>query len=217
MVKLDQNQLLVLTASFIGFVTYRKLNPPYIKLLAKLLILIFLGEYLGQFLALKGINNAIVYNFLSLIIFTYFIYFFKSTIQKNSLKKIIGYIQIFLPTICIINIFLFQGINTFHTYTYSISCLIMVGLGIIFFFDFFNRPSNSKVLLDPTILISTAVIFYYISNVSIIGVVNTLSKMPIKTIETIQVFLLIINIFFYSILTSSFICHTYLVKSSSRQ
>ncbi len=211
------NQIIAFIAAFISLCAYRKSNPPYLKLLSVLLILIFITEFIGGAFAKRGMNNTFIYNIISIIIFTYFLYFFQATIQNRNRKRIFRYILFILPCICLTNILFIQGINTFHTYTYSFSCLIMVGLAITFFIDFFNRPSGNKGFFEPEFWISVAIIFYNIANVSIIGVVNIISKMPVKAIETIQILLLSISTCFYILLTISFLCQIYPMKSLSRR
>ena len=212
---LSQTVLLIATATAI--ITYRKSNPSYLKLLSLLLFLTCIAEFIGTIYMHRGKNNILIFNIISVIIFLYYLYYFHSTIENKRLKRLILYVLFILPTTCLINIFIIQGMNTFHTYTYSLSCLVLVGLGIAFFVDFFTKARLTKVFLDPTLWISIGATFYFMSNVSIIGVVNTISKMPLTTIQFMGNLLHIINACFYSFLTISFLCHIYLVKSLSRQ
>ncbi|MCW3116295.1 MAG: hypothetical protein JWM28_377 [Chitinophagaceae bacterium] len=200
--------IILLAAIITGGITFKKSNPPYIKILPFFLLLIFVVEMYGQFISKAGHNNTWLYNLLSVVEFTYFLYFFLSTATRPSARKILRILLVGFPLLCLVNIFFFQGQHVFHTYTYGLGAILMVLLGVAYFYQLFKASFNVNLPRLPAFWISTAVIFFFTCSVSILGTINYVSVLSEQVIKTSQNLLLTVNSLYYILFIISFICQT---------
>lgn len=199
----------------IGFLTMRKSNPLYLNILPFFLLLTLAVELIGELMQGPGHNNLLLYNLYTIIEFYFYLWFFKTVIRGGQIQNAIHILLYLVPIICLINIFFMQGPKVFHTYTYSLSCLIMVGLGITYFYKLFNIPGKLNIYREPSFWISIGIIFYFISSVSVIGVINYIATLPQATSNLLQKIFLMVNAFFYLLLIIAFLCKIHIRKSSS--
>lgn len=200
----------------IGFIGFKKTNPPYLKALPFFLLLTFAVELLGEWLQGPGHNNVLLYNLFTVLEVTFYTWFFKSVIQGN--KKVHQRILILLyllPTLCLVNIFFIQGPKVFHTYSYCIASLVMVVLSITYFYHLFHDEKRVNLFREPAFWISIGILFFFISSVSVLGVVNYVSTLPKNISYLLQKLLLITNAFFYLLFIIAFLCRINIRKSLS--
>lgn len=201
------DQRILLLAIIIGLgVSFKKKTPTYLKLLPFFLILLFSVECFGRVLSEKKQNNTLLFNFFSVLEFGFFIYFFKAILPGERSQKIINVLLFGLPTLCLLNIFLLQGPMVFHTHTYSIGSLILVGCGIAYFYQVFKSPAKLNLVWEPAFWISTAVIFFFTASVSILGIINYVSVLPGRIIKNSLNVLHFINALFYILFIIAFLC-----------
>lgn len=215
MAYLSIDLIVLLPAILIGLITFRKKHTLYLKIFPFFLLLILLVELGGQLLQEKGLNNTLLFNLFSVIEFFFFTYFFREVIPNPRIKKIITTISYLLPLLCLADIFLIQGPHIFHTYTYIIGCLVMVGLGITYFYHLFNSTERVDLLHEPAFWISIGIIFFFICSVSVVGSFNYISILPKLIRVNLQKILLLVNTFFYLIFIIAFLCQINILKSSS--
>lgn len=209
--------LVILVAAILtGFSTYTKNKAPYLYFMPFFLFLTLLVELSGHLFEKRGQNNLPLYNLFSVVEFSFFTYFFKEVMPANKVKKIITLIQYLLPVGCLVNIFLIQGIHVFHTYTYVMGCIVMVGLGMHFFYQLFSMTDKKDLLKEPSFWISIAVLFFFICSVSLIGAFNYVAFLPDILRNNLRKILVIVNSFFYFIFIVAFLCQINIRKSLSR-
>lgn len=208
--------VILVAATLTGFSVYSKSRLPYLYLLPFFLFLTLLVELSGHLFEKRGQNNLPLYNLFSVVEFSFFTYFFKEVMVGDKVKKIITLIQYLLPALCLVNIFLIQGVHVFHTYTYVIGCIVMVGLGMSFFYQLFSMAKKEDLLREPSFWISVAVLFFFSCSVSLIGAFNYVAHLPDMLRNNLRKILLIVNSFFYFIFIVAFLCQTNIRKSLSR-
>lgn len=197
----------LLIAIPVGFITFKKSNPLYLKLLPFFLLLTMAVELIGELLQGPGRNNLLLFNLFTVIEFCYYTWFFSEVTHGKRVKRSIQIIKYLLPTICLINIFFLQGPTVFHTYTYCAACLIMVGLGITYFYQLFYSSGRIDLRREPAFWISIGIVFFFTCAVSVIGVINYVSTLPRNIAILLQKIFLLINAFFYIFFIIAFLCN----------
>ncbi len=215
MMKLTIDLIFLIVAVIVGILTGRRTQPQYLKLLPYFLLLTLLVELVGQWYQERNRNNTLLFNLYSVTEFFFFSYFFSKAIPGNRYKKNIAWVKYILATICLVNIFLLQGPNVFHTYTFSLGCLIMVLLGLFYFYQLFHSDSMVNLLQEPAFWISIAVIFFFVCSISLLGALNNIASLPKMVINNLEKILMLVNCFFYLILTFAFLCQLTRRKRSS--
>lgn len=214
MLDLSVDQIVLFVAVPVGLLTIKKNDPLHLKLFPFFLLLTLSVELVGQQFRLKGQNNVWLYNFYSVVEFVFYTYFFRTVIPGKKIKKALNYVLYILPLICLSNIFFIQGIMVFHTYTYSLASLTMVTLGVIYFFKLFNDTREYSLLRDPSFWMGIAIVFFFISSISVIGVLNYVSTLPRNVSMLLQAIFLWLNAFYYLLFIIAFLCKTNILKSS---
>jgi hypothetical protein len=215
MIHLSIDLKVLIAAIPLGFLTMRKSNPLYLNIFPFFLMLTLSVELIGELMQGPGHNNLLLFNLYTIIEFCFYLWFFKTVITGTRMQKLIRLLLYSLPIICFINIFFIQGPAVFHTYTYSLSCLIMVGLGITYFYRLFEQTGKVNILREPSFWISIGIIFFFTSSVSVIGVINYISTLPKATSLLLQKIFLMVNAFFYLLLIIAFLCKINFRKSLS--
>lgn len=213
MLQISVYLIVLLIAVLTGFITFRKSHPLYLKLLPCFLLFIFLVEYFEQNQQQPGANNIFLYNLVSTAEFVFYAYYFTQVILGEKVKNKIYYSMYGILIICLINIFLIQGINNFHTYSYALGCTLMVTLSIFYFYQLFKSSAHIDLLREPSFWITTGIIFFYVSSLSIFGMLNYISILPKIVRNSLQKIVLLINAFLYFLFIISFLCKINIRKS----
>ncbi len=209
------DKLTLLLAVITGFVFTRRSDRPALQTFPYFLLLELLVGILGRYLSLHQKNNLIFYNLFALVQFSYYTWFF---ISADPVKKTTAWlkpIQYILPMLMLANTFLIQGPFVFNTYSFTAGCLLMVVLGCRYFYRVFKSPVHINLLRQPSFWVTVGVIFYFVSTVTMLGLANTLSKLPRNTRSLLQTILFTVNVLFYLLLIIAFTCRINRRKSLS--
>ena len=179
-----------------------------------ILLTILLFEISIKLIHKPGENNILFYNIISVIEFTFFLYFFQEVIPFHKTKIIIKILKISIPIICFVNIVFIQGIHTFHTITYIFTALILIIIGVLFFYQTFKKTEIVKLQNESSFWITTAIIFFYTSSISIMGIINYAAILPKSIIIQMHNVLISVNCFFYLMLIFAFTCQINTRKST---
>jgi hypothetical protein len=207
-------KVLVVTI-LIGLFSFKKSNPLYLKLLPFFLMLTLSVELTGELLQGPGGNNLLVFNLFSIVEFMYYSWFFKMVTPGKNAQVFIRLTLYLLPVFCLVNIFLVQGPNFFHTYTYCLASIMMVILGILYFYRLFKSDGRLNLLREPAFWMSIGIIFFFTCSVSVIGVINYISTLPVIISKNLQKIFSLVNAFFYILFIIAFLCRINIRKSLS--
>jgi hypothetical protein len=170
------------------------------------LLLTALIEYYGWRQSLKNHNTILLYNFFSLFEFIFYLLFFTYLFNKPVIKKIILLVTALYFAITIINIFLLQGINTFHTYTYILGCILIVVFSIVYFYLLFRFPETGKLTKNPFFWIVTGLMFFHTCSFSYMGLQNFITE-TMKQYNWELFFVQdILNVLLYTLFSIGFLC-----------
>lgn len=161
-----------------------------------------LVEFMGYYYGRQGINNVLLFNLYSVFQFIYIMHCFEKILDF----KLLGSLKFFLPLICLLNIFLIQGPNTFHTYSFMIGSLTVIVLAITYLWKLFNTGKVESLLKNARFWFAIAVLLYFTTSVSVIGIFNYIATLPKSLITLSRIILLTVNTLFYLLLLISMIC-----------
>jgi len=192
----------------------RKLNTFYLKVFPFFLILTILVEFTGSFIirVQKQENTTFLYNFFTTFEFGFYIWVIREIIRNNKSKKILFFLMLFYPLVAIINIIFFQGKEGFHTFTYSLGCLLIVGCCIYYFYELFLMPHSVNLLRQPPFWICTALLFFYAFTYPIYGLSNLMMSLPRPILKNIEGIVTYLNVFLYSFFSIAFLCRIRIQK-----
>lgn len=192
-------------------VYFQKGAPLYLKLFPPFLLVTGVVEVIARILDIRHVSNILLFNFFSIVDFCFLLYVMREIIKNKKVKKLILNFFWAYPLLAILNI-LFVQKNNFHSITYSLGCLLLVGVSIFYFFELFKFPKSTTLVRESNFWIATAILFFYSCSFPLFGLVNFLSSIPSVIVRSVGVILVLLNILLYSLFTIAFLCRLRFTK-----
>lgn len=213
MINLTMDLAVLIIAIAVGFFKGAQGQPFYMKLLPYFLLLVLCVEFTGQITQYYGMYNTMLYNISSTIQFIYYIYFFREAIYTKN-KNIITQLLWIIPALCLVNIFFVQGRHVFHTYTFTTGCVVLICLGVVYFYSLFKNSEQIELLREPAFWISISIVFFYICSLSFVCILNYITHLPVATRITLKKILKLVNAFAYLFFIIAFLCRSKTTQKS---
>ncbi|MDP1763199.1 MAG: hypothetical protein Q8L07_04865 [Sediminibacterium sp.] len=201
-------KILIITFCISLLTVYRKnnQNEKYLRSFPLFLLLTIIVEITGTWISYNHLNNTLLFNLYSVMEFAFFIYFFQKIITDPPIKKWITRLLYILPLICLTNICFLQGPQVFHTYSYTVGCLTIDTLGILYFFQLFKSHEKINLLRTPAFWIITGLVFFFTSSMSFLGIINYVATLPRAiTVDLVKLFIFV-NSLLYILFIIAFVC-----------
>ena len=201
------SSFLVPYAVFIAFI--KKIAYALFKITSVfLLVTVFveLGANLMIKIEKRNAHTFLIYNPFTCFEFVFYIFMIREFIKRDSAKKILLGLIVIYPIAATINILLFQGVHQFHSFTYSIGCLLMAACCIYYFYELFLMPHSVNLLRQPPFWICTGLLFYYAFTYPVYGLSNLMSGLSNHLLIIISRILDSLNILLYSFFSIAFLC-----------
>ena len=190
-----------------GIITMRRRRiPRYLKLFPYFLLVALINEIISWQLSERGVHNVAFYNFFSVSAFIYYMYMLSEMVFSKLVKKLILYVAAAYTIAALYNIFFGQGMDEFHTITYSIGCFMIVAVSIYYFLEIFQRPRFVDLKKEPTFWIASGLLFFYACTPAIFGLTNYIGSIPDTHPEELFPLITILNVSLYSLFTIAFLC-----------
>jgi len=158
-----------------------------------------------NYLAIAKIDNTQLSNISTVVEFTFYLYMFREIVYGRRAKKMYYILLFAYPIVALTNIFFIQR-NGFHTMTYALGCLLIIGSCIYYFWELFQRPSSVNLGRQPAFWICSGLLFYYTCNFPLYGAVNLLKVLPRVILSNLLAILVLLNILLYLSFTIAFLC-----------
>ena len=185
---------------------FNKQTPFYLKTFAPFIFIDSIVGLITIYMANKGIHTIWVVNFVCLAEVCFFIWILRCFIANVRVKKYATLSIMVLPVLTILNIFFLQGLNDFHSITYSIDCLVLISLCIYYFYELFKASYSVQLITDPSFWICSGVLLYFCISFPMYVTLNLMKEFPYKLGQVIQIISNSINIILYIMLSIAFIC-----------
>lgn len=195
----------IVLSFMVSLVVYSSPRHPYLKIFPPFLFATAVAEFAGNYLGSIREPNTFIYNFFSVIEFVFYMALISLIIKNGKMKKIIRWGALLYAIVSIGNILFFQGMEQFHTVTYSLGCLVIVIICIYYFLELFRSPRSVKLSADPAFWICSGLLFFYCCGFPLYAFMNFWAgfKWMRKSFTDI---VNILNIFLYSLFVISFLC-----------
>jgi len=198
-----------------GYIGYFLPNTPlYLKLFPIFLTYTLANELVATYQVYHGAKTTEIYNvyvFIQFIFYTYLLYHF---ISKPKIRRFIIISQVVYFVLSLLNILYFQKFSNYNSITYSLGCLEIVTLSILYFLELFRFKKVVNLVREPAFWISAGLLFYFACSFPFIATANLLYKLPEGILLSLQYVLTLINILLYSIFTIAFLCRIKIRKST---
>lgn len=188
--------LSILLPILIAIINYDKIQPESRIILRYLIIsgLINLSAIILIKLKMKNLPLLHVYTIVeAILILSYFRVIFKNPV----IKKVLLYITIIFPILCILNFTFLQSIYTFNTYTRPLEAIIITFFCFLYLYqsgiteDWINKPIN-WFNMGILIYFPVACIIFIVSNYLVFGQMNKAMNSMVWNMHAVFVMLMYI-------------------------
>lgn len=201
-------------SSLIGWLFFnRNKDKTYLKWFPFFLVLSVVVETYGNYLSSLNIDNTRLYNFFSSAEFIFYFFILYHIIRSGRVKRIIFIIACVFVPLDLINIFFVQGLDNFHTVTYSLGCVLIIAPSIYYFYELFRLPKLISLMREPSFWIVSGLLFFYCCSFPYFAFTGLLYDAAPFIMNNFSMIISILNILLYSLFTIAFICRIRVRKS----
>jgi hypothetical protein len=204
--EIDYAYIGTIICAFIGIVTFGRDRPSYLSLLPIFLLTSFIIDSIGWWLSSSGKSNILLYSIFHVFLFNFYLFVLFSIVQKPKAKLVIKYIMLVFTILAIANFAYYQGLNHFHSVTYSIGSFCIVAICAYYFLELFRLPHSVNLMREPGFWICSGLIFFFSCGFPIFGSINIMGVLPKVLINNIGILLNILNILLYILYSIAFLC-----------
>ena len=197
--------ILVSLAASLSIYIQRKDNS-YLKLFPPFLFLTLLVEGASLFGLVSGKRNTMMYNFFTVVEFSFYLFILREIIKNSRMKKVIWLLIWLYDLLALANIIFIQKLYGFPSLTYAIGCLLIVAICIYYFFELFQFPHSVALVRQPAFWICSGLLFFYCCSFPIFGPINILKALPVVFSKNFAVIINVLNVLLYSSFTIAFLC-----------
>ena len=135
------NLLIQVLSYLVSFALYFQKPYKALKLFNLFLMVTVIVEIVALKMSQYNIGTNLLYSFFTAFEFEFYLFMIRSFIVGPVFKRILFYVLIIYPLLVIGNISFIQT-NSFHTITYALGSLLVVGSSINYFFEFGLKPKS---------------------------------------------------------------------------
>lgn len=180
-------------------------TPLYLKILPVFLLGCLLTEMAGSSLVSAGRSNVELYNVFSVYSASFYLYVLREIIQSRKVKKIVLGILLGFIVLAVVLISM-QGMYIFNSTIYTTGSLLIIAIGIYYFFELFQLKHAINLAREPAFWIACGLLFFYCCSFLLLGLVNYLYEVAPSVRQNLSTILAFLNILLYSLFTIGFLC-----------
>lgn len=205
--------ILLIIATILGVINYKKLTPQYKKLFVVYLVFNLVMEMIATNVASHHGNNLGVYNVSLSVELLVFLFIFYHALERVPYKKTTLMFLYILAAFIVCNFLFIQKMKAFHSYTYTLGSLFLfISIGFYFVQGFKKIPLYNP-FKDFLFWVGIGILFCYLLSYPFMSVFNFVfakSVMLSRQMTFLTAFANCIAFFCYSI---GFLCLAYQKKS----
>lgn len=178
----------------------------YLKYFPPFLLLTIFVEITAYIVALKYGNNQFLFNFFTVIGFSFYFFILHKGVKNLLAKKMVLMGMFLYAFYALYSIFFIQGIFIFNSISFGIGTLLLILICIYYFrWQFFTTPIEQDIKRDPLVFICLGLtVFHSISFTYFCGVHIFKSFSP-SFIQNMTLICMISNYALYSFFTVAFL------------
>ena len=161
--------LLVQASSFlVCLYLYKTLKNTELKYFLPFLFLTLSVELTGFWMYRHGIKNYLLFNVFTTFEFIFYSFLFYKHYRKPLFKNIaILFMPLYVIAVCI-NLYSFQGMNNFHSYTFLLGSFFIVIFCCLFFYEsLLPEFLDNNLTKQPFFWVCTGLLLFYLGSVII--------------------------------------------------
>jgi len=185
---------------------YLRLFPPFL-----FIVTVLLG--IMGYLAYKALSDIALLNALTIFQCCFYFFLLYRIIPQPVVRVIAKHLIWVYPLIAVINIFFVQKMESFHSVTYSLGGLLVVGLCIFYFFGLFQRPQAIILTRNPDFWICSGLLFYFSTTFPIYGMANNFYRLPVFIRLNLNAIFNVLDVLLYTSFSIAFLCRLKIRKS----
>lgn len=185
---------------------FRRDTPRFLKVFPFFLLLTVIIEIIGWQLVDREINTTTLYNLFTTLEFEFYLFLLFNIIRTPKARKVILFCCFSYPLLVVLNISIIQ-VNTFHSITYAIGCLLIVAVCIYYFFELFQLPKSVDLKKEPAFWICSGLLFFYCCSFPLFALSNYLHSVSVIILKNLASIVTILNILLYTSFIIAFLCN----------
>jgi hypothetical protein len=194
---------------------FRRKDDVYLRLFPFFLLLTLLVESASLSGVVRGDASHAMYNFFSVLEFTFYLFVLGEIIRNTRIKRLVRYTIWLYDVLALGNIIFIQKIYGFPALTYALGCLLIVIVCIYYFFELFQLPHSLALTQQPAFWICSGLLFFYCCSFPIFASMNLTKGLPPFIFRNFGLIINILNVLLYSSFTIAFVCRLRTRKSMS--
>ncbi len=167
-----------------------------------------LGELTGIYLYGLIKTNLPVYNFILLIEFVGYAYFFHTIAKSDWAKKVTIWFVFLFPVFWFVTVFLIFGLLKWNSYVFITGSLLIIFLCFFYYYDLIKDSEIKELSKTPEFWIVTGLLIFYSVNLPFLGMYNYLITYHSNLAENLSIVLQILNIIMYSLFAYAYLCQS---------
>lgn len=179
--------------------------PKYLKTFPFFLFITIIVEITSLLFIKNKVNVTLLFIIFTTFEFVFYLFIISCCIYNVKVRKLIWWLMAIYPVLVLINRIFIQ-VNSFHTITYSIGCLLVVAACIYYFFELFQYTHSVSLVKEPAFWICSGLLFFYCCTFPLIGLWNQLSGLPKIILRNLNAILQLLNVLLYSLFSIAFLC-----------
>jgi hypothetical protein len=211
--EIDYAYITLIVCSIIGIVNWLRASELYLKLFSVFLLVDFLIESVAWWLSSRGKSNILLYSVFNVFTLNFYLFVLYHIVRRPRSKKGVKYVMLFFTLFAIGNFIFYQGLNQYHSLTYSIGSLCIVAVSAYYFLELFQYPYSVNLMREPGFWISSGLIFFFSCGFPFFGSINIMNALPKILLNNLEILLNILNILLYTLFSIAFLCRKNIRKS----
>ncbi|MGZ5135217.1 MAG: hypothetical protein ACXWCG_08705, partial [Flavitalea sp.] len=185
---------LLIVAVIVAIIRYDRFKHTPLALALPYLVVNLIAETYGIFTT--G-NDYWIYNIATIIEFGFYFYIFHRTITSVQLQKVIIWFSFLYFPFAIINVFLIQGIDHFHTNSFLVGSVFLIFLAGAYLRQLLINIEMYNPLRESMFWITTGVLFFYIGSFFYLGFFEYIQQFYPALINIFSQVVNILNVILY--------------------
>jgi hypothetical protein len=143
-----------------GVFRYKKMRPPH-RFLFYYLIFAGVSEIVGIYTAEHRINNLWLLHIYTAVETVMLLWFYRLILQSRIIRRVIPFLMVFFPLLCLANGLWWQSMWKFNTYTRPLEALLLIFMGLAYFLENSHEPDQQEGARVPTTWMNVGLLMYF--------------------------------------------------------
>lgn len=200
--------------SLVGWYFVRSGRSRFLKWFTPFLFSTALVETIANKMAYRGIPNLWIYNFFSVVEFTFYFLFFYFQLRGDNTKRTVLATVYVYPIVALVNIIFFQGNNSqgLHTYTVMLGAILIVVFCMTYFYQVLRFPEMASLVRVPAFWIIAGLLFFYACTFVTVSLTNYFIELRYYS-GILDSIMQLANVFLYILISIGLLCTLKVRKS----